>query len=517
MGSNRRKIKTAVAVLLTLVLFFGCTNGVFVRNDEQQVSDGIAARTDAIEPSAHADTSATPSVPLTSEPISAPTPDPLIGSWSAEAFPFVLTIGSNGTYAASSGGRAVSGAYTASDTEIELLTGGQHTVRFRYEPEADVLISDTGVLTRSGEEAPNPDGVAPVTFRSENDFISVSVRGAVADVVVKDGRTASEYCFTCRGIQPPKQSRDWFSADESGEPCDHFRVFKYDGSYTLWIRDADGAMLDPLDIDVVSGYLYPIRSEGLQPVQTSLSQLLSEHGTDTEELDRRIGADIAAAGLYTREGVVTAGVSLISHVAQYGCSVIYQGRGSYQGETDWGVNPEWGSKLKKPTSDGNGTYYYTGMQCVASIVWAYKQAGMNLVSNLGSKIGDLGERERSHDNRIAYDSARSGDIVQTGGHYLMIVDRLDRDCDGVSDAYLTYEMCAPHLTMLILTFRQVRGRTFYSMRSFFDGTGRNAKHMKYWDNTFRIPEDALPDFIKDAVTGEDAYRQTCSFLKQFGL
>jgi hypothetical protein len=204
-------------------------------------------------------------------------------------------------------------------------------------------------------------------------------------------------------------------------------------------------------------------------------------------------------------------------MSEFGYSIVYQGKGSYQGENDWGVNPKWGSQLENPTTDGNGTYYYCGMQCVASIVWAYKQAGMNLFSNLRSEIGKLGEVKKSNDNKIEYDRAESGDIVRTGGHYLMIIDRLDRNGDGEDDSYLTYEMWAPHLTMLMLTFKQVHGRTFYSMDAFFENTGCNAKRAVYWKNTFRIPEDAFPQYLKDAIAREASEQKFDAFLEQFGL
>ena len=132
-------------------------------------------------------------------------------------------------------------------------------------------------------------------------------------------------------------------------------------------------------------------------------------------------------------------------------------------------------------------------------------------------IGRNGEREKKNDNTIDYDRAKSGDIVKTGGHYLMIIDRLDQNNDGEADAYITYEMWAPHLTMLVLTFRQVRGRTFYSMDAFFNGTGHNKNKVVYWENTFRIPMEELPDYLQTAVENEEAYLKFKALLEQFGL
>ena len=450
-------------------------------------------------------------------PTDTPEPNPFLGTWSIDDVPFILDVRSDGTYVVSSGGIEKTGTYTYSSSELKLLVSEEETVDFKYYHKTDKLMHDSYVLSHSEIEASPISVRVPVSFVNENDMISVSVRGAVVDAVLKDGRIAQEYCFTDKGLTPPDGSHDWFNVTDSCEPSMHFRVFKYDGEYTLWVHDTEGNVLDPIDVTIVSGFNYPIRAKNVEPVRHSLKLILEENNMTVRELNEAISADVAAAGIYTREGVVTAGVSLISHMSQFGYSIVYQGRGSYQGEDDWGVNPKWGAKLNEPTSDPNGTYYYVGMQCVASIVWAYKQAGMNLVSSHGPEIGKLGEHAKSNDNKIAYDRAKTGDIVRTGGHYLMIIDRLDQDNDGAADAYITYEMWSPHLTMLVLTFKQVRGRTFFSMDSYFDGTGHNTKKVVYWKDTFRIPREDLPDYLNEEVEYEESSEQFAELLEKFGF
>ena len=459
----------------------------------------------------------TPEPTVTPAPTDTPEPNPFLGTWTIEELPFLLDVRSDGTYLISTNGVEKTGSYTYDSANLYLSVSDDETVDFRYYFKTGKMMHDEYVLSRSEIAEQRTFSDIPTTFTSETDEVSVFVRGAVVDVTLKNERLAAEYCFTNRGLTPPENSRDWFNVLDSGEPSAHFRVYKYDGSFTLWIRDTEGTVLEPIDVDVVSGFHYPVQAKNLEPVRHSVKLVLQENNSSIESLNEMISADIAAAGIYTREGVVTSGVSLISHMSEYGYSIVYQGKGSYQGMNDWGVNPKWGSKLDEPTSDPNGTYYYCGMQCVASIVWAYKQAGMNLFTTLRSEIGRNGERVKNNDNKIQYDRAKYGDIVRSGGHYLMIIDRLDQNNDGVADAYITYEMWAPHLTMLVLTFRQVRGRTFYSMDAFFDGTGKNKSKAVYWEDTFEIPMKELPEYLQRAVENEDEYQTFTAFLKQFGL
>lgn len=453
----------------------------------------------------------------TPEPTPTPEPNPYAGVWTIEDMPFSLELRNDGTYIASSMDEERTGTFTSDQTGVELHVDEDRVVKLTYYSRMDVMKAGEFKLVRDDLILYSGQYGIPVTFFAENEDLNVSVRGAVVEAVAKDGKLLQQYCFTKKGLIPPEDSRDWFDVSESGSPSETMHVYKYDGDYTLHTRDAEGNEYQPIDVTVVSGFRYPIRAEGLDCVRTSVRTLLANENVTIDEMNRAISRDIVAAGLYTRAGAVTSGVSLISHMAEYGLSIVYQGHGAYQAARDWGVNPEWGSKLENPTSDANGTYYYTGMQCVASIVWAYKQAGLNLVSEVNSAIGTLGERERSRDNKISYDRAESGDIIKTGGHYEMVIDRLDQNGDGVDDAYLTYEMWAPHLTMLILTFRSVRGREFFSMDAFFDNTGRNTKKAQYWKDTFRIPFDDLPAYLQEAQQTEITGRNFETLLNELGF
>lgn len=448
-------------------------------------------------------------------PTATPEPNPYVGIWTIGELPFSLELRNDGTYLASVIGEDKEGQYAYDAHTVTLYPSEDATLELQYYTKADTLKLGEFKLIRDDLIFFQETDFIPVSYETENDDISVSVRNAVVEVRMKRDKTVQQYCFTKEGLAPQAESKDWFNASDDGEAVQEIRVFKYDGKYTLWARDPEGNVYEPINIEVVSGYIYPVSEDELEIPNDPLKALLKEEGVTIDRINRSIAKDVAAAGYYTRTGVVTAGVALISDLAQYGYCVGYQGHGSYHAEKNWGVNGRWGELLDTPGS--NGKPYYMGMSETASIIWAYKQAGINLASELDTKIGALGEHERSKDNKIDYDRAKTGDIVKLDSHYMMVIDRLDQDADGADDAYLIYQISDGHLTVGILPFRQAQKREFYSMDAVFDNSGRNSKKALYWKSTFRIPTESLPQYILESVETETLDRNYHALLRQLGF
>lgn len=533
---NRRRagrIRALLAPCLAALLACGC--GAPAAAPEATAIPGAAAAQATPEPETVALFVATPEVTAT------PEPDPLVGRWTDARGGFVLTLAADGSFVAEQGGGSASGRYTAGAGTLTLEPDGLPAYAVGYALDGDALrLAQDGqaALPLMREGAAGAGDALAATDPAATD--PATPGGATTEPIATDPATpdpgapviacayarrgvvhvelaaggAAAYAFTVVETQPAADSPDW--ADAGG--ARRFSAFKSDGDYFLWVRGADGSVSEPYPVAVRSGYRYVLRAEGLEALTEPLDGFLEAKGSSVDALNAAIAEDVADAGLYTRCGVVTAAVSLVSRLAEYGVSAPYQGRGAYQDEEDWGVNPDWGARLRTPTTDGNGTYYYTGMQCVASIVWAYKQAGVNLSNSAaGSAIGTCGEREKRGDNEIGFDEGQSGDIVQNGGHYLMIVDRLDTDGDGTDDSYLTYEMNAPHLAFLVLTFRQVRYRTFFGMDAVFENAGRLRDKARFWEDTFHIPDTAFPAYLTEAAAGSGARRALDRLLAALGL
>lgn len=321
--------------------------------------------------------------------------------------------------------------------------------------------------------------------------------------------TASAYCFTKVEISPDPVSPDWVR-----EEGIQYRVFKLDGDYFLWLMDAQGNVSAPCSVSVTSRYNYIVDAEGLRSLNTAASTVFES----VEDENAWLYRNVTEAGVYTRNAVLSSAASIITIFASHGKTVPYQASGAFQGEDDWGINPEWGAKLPAPITDANGTYYYKGMQCVASLVWAYKQAGLNLSNeSTGHRLGDIGAAASKGDNKIAIDGARGGDIIVNGAHYLMVFDRLDTDLDGVDDSYLTFEMRAPDLIFMVHSFRSIRYLDAYSMDAVFEDTSRVVSGARFWAGTLHIPAESWPEALTAAYSGSGRRLAARRFMTALGM
>jgi|GEM_PF-1326885 len=485
----------------------------------QDVSGGANREATAI-PTPEPTPSPTPTP--TPEPTATPVPDPLLQTWIQAETGFSLTLGGDGTFASTLAGREAIGRFSAENGLLILTAESDLVTSVPYVCDGRTLLllqkgQPSLVLTAAPDTAfdaaPNQAGTLPAAEGNGPAIAYAYVNRAVVTVELAAGCAATEYCFSCLDTPPKEKSKDWLPID--GDP---FRVFKFDGDYFLYVRDGEGRVSEPYAITVNSGYLYPIRAEGLSPLQTPLAEMVEAAGTSVLALNEAVAADIVQAGIYTREGAVTSAVSSVSHMAELGYTIPYQGEGKFQEKDDWGFNPAWGARLKFPTKDGNGTYYFTGMQCVGSIVWALKQAGLDISNGAtGWRIGLLGEVKRSGDNKIKHYQLRSGDFIQVRQHYEMVVDRLDTDHDGEADAFLLYEMEAPHLSFLILSFRAVAGRDHFNMDAVYNDQGRLSPKNRIWQGTSHIPKEDLPPWLLSALEHAEEKRALDRLTRSLGL
>ena len=446
--------------------------------------------------------------------------DPLLATWTHEGTGLVLALQADGTFWASLSDREAMGYYGAAEGVLYLTTADDLITEVPYAVDGrtlTLLFKGQTPLTLTAEEqvpatSPTEPGVPPQEADGPAIAYAYADR-AVVTVELEAGTTATEYCFTCFDTPPTPDSWDWLPVE--GDP---FRAFKYDGDYYVFVRDDQGRVSEPYSVTVESGYIYPIHGGGLTSLRQRLSDVLEAAGTSVQALNEAVAEDIARAGVYTRMGAATSAVSAVTQMAKLGYTIPYQGEGSYQGRDDWGFNPNWGAKLRKPTSDGNGTYWYTGMQCVGSIVWALKQAGLEISNGAtGWRIGRLGEVKKNGDNKIKYYQARTGDFIQVNSHYEMVMDRVDTDGDGVSDTYLLYEMEAPHLTFLLLSFEVVRFREFFNMDALYGDTGRLSGRNRNWQGSYHIPREDFPAWLTAALEHADEDRAVDRLARSLGL
>lgn len=340
-----------------------------------------------------------------------------------------------------------------------------------------------------------------------------SIRGVVTVRTSADVPLAA-YAFTTVECAPEPEAPDW-----TPNAAMQFDVFKMDGDYWIWVRDAAGRVSEPYAIKVRSGYSYVFRAKGLKPVPEPLAEYLERNAYSLAELNRYIAENTADAGMYTRSGVAAAAVSLAAKMAEYGVTVPWRPKGIYTCAGDWGAMADWGglSKLVVPEGETmDSRRKHRGMHCITLMQWAYKQAGLNPIYDRNSGVFFLGSRETPKDNEIPLMAGQCGDLIKTTTyHNLMILDKVDADLDGKFDSYLVLEMISPNLTLVIYDFHQIRNYTCYDMSAYFDDTGAYRDRMLYWPGTYHIPREDWPDYLKQAE--ETSAKRRALQRLQFGL
>ncbi len=303
------------------------------------------------------------------------------------------------------------------------------------------------------------------------------------------------YCFTTLDILPDPEHPDW-------RPCSGtaFAVFKMDGTYFLRVRTEGGTVSDSVRVTVSSGFRYTIEAEGLDHLMEPIDTFLADHGDSIDAFNQSLAESAIEAGLYSRAAVGNVCMTFLTRLSDYGMTLSYQPSGNFTAQNDWGISPAWGTKMKKTETDSAGKYTRYSMNCGTIIIWAFKQAGLNLNST-GKRfcIGNTGLVSRMDDNKAKLDQGETGDIIATKtSHTMLILDRIDTDGDGLSDSYLVFEMESPYLKLKIRSLHSVRMCTLYRMGAFFDDSGAYRRFARYWEGSFYIPKSAFPDCYQSA-------------------
>ena len=328
-------------------------------------------------------------------------------------------------------------------------------------------------------------------------IVTAKAYGAI--VYVETDEPVSGYCITTKDIIPPETHPDW-------RPCEgrSFTAFKMDGSYFIRVRREDGTISEPAQVTVSSGFHYGLEAENVKPLNMPIKDLLEKNGDSIEAFNEEIAKSAVEGGLYSRSGVANVCMTLLTRLAKYGYTLSYQPSGNFTKADNWGISPGWGTKMNKKEKDKAGTYDRYSMNCGTIIVWAYKQAGLNLNSTAGRDgIYDSGLNRRRGDNRISLDNGDTGDIIATKtGHTILVLDRVDTDGDGLSDHYLVFEMESPYLKLKMRSLYSIRMCTMYDMSALFADTGALRKEARYWPGSFYISDSEFPETYSEAYSGD---------------
>ena len=366
------------------------------------------------------------------------------------------------------------------------------------------------VLKASGETAPQKKlEVTDISFEL----------GVIINIEIRAEHCEMEgYYFGVIPDKPKEKNHDWLKWSDT-----FLRVTKYPGDYYLWLRDTDGDMYGPWFVEMPKVYNTYYRMDNTEFPTEAISSYLPKYcNYSVEELDALIAENVAKAGMYTREAVVVGVMTQISKLQEFGIRIPFCFLGYYpMREYGWYLNPDWGTVYD--LSNKKEFEYYTGLahpeheagtHCNGFVHYAFRLAGLNLRNTYpdgNHKAGDIGGIGKRSANRVGTYEGRGGDVLQSSTlHEMVIIDRYDEDGDGESDGYMVAESNNDeggqvYCKKPFATYSKYC--KVFNMDGVFYNTATLQNMLKYWQN-YHIPEDAWPEFLKNAVEQNTEYTVT---------
>lgn len=183
-------------------------------------------------------------------------------------------------------------------------------------------------------------------------------------------------------------------------------------------------------------------------INEKLSNFLEQRGSSIEQYEEFIKSNVIASGAGTREGVVTAAVSLINYLYDnFEAKLPYYWGGKYE---QIGVSEDFGEYDPSKVSRNGNINYYKSFDCSGFAQWAIINGGFN---NPGT--GTTGFDERFSSNScMEKDSdciGQPGDLINlSNGHVMLIVA-----ADVESGKYMVAESTGNGVIMQLRTMHKI--------------------------------------------------------------
>lgn len=150
-----------------------------------------------------------------------------------------------------------------------------------------------------------------------------------------------------------------------------------------------------------------------------ITSFLNSNGSSLDDLNNFVHDSVSSIGAGTREGVVTAAVSMINYLYDnFNTKLPYYWDGKTSGNT---IPSIFGTYQPSAMSRNGNTYYYISFDCSGFVSWAIRAGGYNLTNQTSYSFDAL----YSDDSCVITDSScvgQPGDLINSpNGHVELIV------------------------------------------------------------------------------------------------
>ncbi len=345
---------------------------------------------------------------------------------------------------------------------------------------------------------------------------SVTVNDVVVQIKVNPGnKIVNGYYLSSIQKVPDINGYDWIETNET-----NFKVTKYPGKYYVYVKDNSGKITGGNEIIVPEVFDVALLHKGKSMMPVSISTYLDRHNSSLDAMNQKISSYNKKHTYGTRESVVVGAMAFTGEVQSWGYYMPYSGSNGTIDKDAWGIYKYWGGGEK------------TFLACNPFVVWAFKQAGLNIYGNrskikhnlcntprINGKgqteyekevkpegysspvhiyyyfVGALGSTKEYGDNIIERHKGRSGDVLQSfpgSGHEMLIVDKYDDDNDGISDGYIVLQS-----RDIGLCYEKVKygSTTVYDMTAVYNNTARFSEYLNGWTQ-YIIPTSDYPSWMR---------------------
>lgn len=183
-------------------------------------------------------------------------------------------------------------------------------------------------------------------------------------------------------------------------------------------------------------------------INEKLSNFLEQRGSSIEQYEEFIKSNVIASGAGTREGVVTAAVSLINYLYDnFDAKLPYYWGGKY---SKIGILNSFGEYSPSEVSRGGNVNYYKSFDCSGFVQWAIINGGFN---NPGTGTATFNDKFSSNScmERDSDCIGQPGDLINLSyGHVMLIVAT-----DVESGKYMVAESTGDGVIMQLRTMHKI--------------------------------------------------------------
>ena len=383
-----------------------------------------------------------------------------------------------------------------------------------------------------GESTPSDNGAPMIK--------SITHKGSYVVVTAQKGTKGNiaGYYFSSTKKTPTGKEDNWVK-----KSTNKLELGVIPGNYYVYVKDNLNNISKPSTLTITWEDLYNdgTRSRddaNYPPINGEIDTVLQSKGDSLANLNDFIAWSVRSAGLFTKEGVATAGIALEAYLhAKYNIQVSYVCNIHCFGQrynVEFGGNPKWGHVItygnitssyvdsktgetiyprQEAQSKGINAFckgLYGGLDCQSFFGWSLHNAGFKAENTHGSYLGKNKAKEESCGSSCSkakmetlLDTLVLSDEVINDSHVMLFLTHYDENKDGKNDGIYVYE-AATRVGMKKWSYEELYRSKYFTINKMAGYYENSSNYACLLDkNGNRV---SVPDAWKDK---ESLFRANC--------